>query len=48
VGALDPRVLLDLVDVPAGDPLQTLLADNTISTSDRIALAIAGPAFQWR
>ncbi|MEO5742884.1 MAG: DUF1800 family protein, partial [Vicinamibacterales bacterium] len=45
---IDPRVLLDVVDVPSGDPLHTLLADNTIAADERIALALAGPAFQWR
>ena len=33
---------------PAGDPLRTLLADNSIAPDERIALALAGPAFQWR
>jgi uncharacterized protein (DUF1800 family) len=45
---IDPRMLIEVVDVPAGDPLQTLLADNTIAADERIALALAGPAFQWR
>ena len=45
---IDPRILLDVVDVPAGDPLHTLLADNSIAADERIALALAGPAFQWR
>ncbi len=45
---IDPRILLEVVDVPAGDPLHTLLADNTIAPDERIALALAGPAFQWR
>jgi uncharacterized protein (DUF1800 family) len=45
---IDPRVLLDVVDVPQGDPLHTLLADNSIAADERIALALAGPAFQWR
>jgi uncharacterized protein (DUF1800 family) len=45
---IDPRILLDVVDVPAGDPLRALLADNSISADERIALALAGPAFQWR
>jgi uncharacterized protein (DUF1800 family) len=45
---LDPRMLLDVVDVPPGDPLHKLLADNTIAADERIALALAGPAFQWR
>ena len=45
---IDPRTLLDVVDVPPGDPLHTLLADNSIAADERIALALAGPAFQWR
>jgi uncharacterized protein (DUF1800 family) len=45
---LDPRSLLDVVDVPPGDPLRTFLADNSIAVDERIALALAGPAFQWR
>jgi uncharacterized protein (DUF1800 family) len=45
---LDPRSLADVVDVPAGNPLPALLADTSISVPERIALAVAGPAFQWR
>ena len=45
---VDPRILLDVVDVPPDDPLHKLLADNTIAADERIALALAGPAFQWR
>ena len=45
---IDPRILLDAVDVPAGNPLHTLLSDNSIAADERIALALAGPAFQWR
>jgi len=45
---IDPRMLLDVVDVPAGDPLHALLADGSIAADERIALALAGPAFQWR
>ena len=48
INALDPRVLLEVVDVPASDPLRTVIADTTIPAGERIALAIAGPAFQWR
>ena len=48
VQRIDPRILLDVVDVPPGDPLHALLADNTIAADERIALALAGPAFQWR
>ena len=47
-GALDPRRLLDVVDVPENDPLRTLIADASIAAEERIALALAGPAFQWR
>ena len=46
--SLDPRGLLDVVDVAASDPLRTLLGDDSIAPADRVALAIAGPAFQWR
>jgi uncharacterized protein (DUF1800 family) len=45
---IDPRILLDVVDVPAGDPLHALLVDGSIAADERIALALAGPAFQWR
>jgi uncharacterized protein (DUF1800 family) len=45
---IDPRVLLDVVDIAENDPLRGLLADNSIAPADRVALAIAGPAFQWR
>jgi uncharacterized protein (DUF1800 family) len=44
----DPRVLLDVVDVSSGDPLHTLVSDNSIAADERLALALAGPAFQWR
>ena len=45
---LDGAALLDVVDVGAGDPLRALAADTSIAAGDRVALAIAGPAFQWR
>ena len=45
---IDPRILLDVVDVPANDPLHALLSDGSIAPDERIALALAGPAFQWR
>lgn len=44
----DARDLLEVIDVPAGDPLPTLLADSSIGADERLALALAGPAFQWR
>lgn len=46
--ALDPRLLLETVHVPAGDPLPSLVGDPSIPAEERIALALAGPAFQWR
>ena len=48
VASVDPRSLLDVVDVPAGNPLHALIADTSIPAHERVALAIAGPAFQWR
>ena len=48
VRGLDPQSLADVVDVPTSNPLHAMLADNSISPPERIALAVAGPAFQWR
>jgi uncharacterized protein (DUF1800 family) len=48
VAALDPRSLLDVLEVPGGNPLQALTADASLPASERVALAIASPAFQWR
>jgi uncharacterized protein (DUF1800 family) len=48
VQRVDPRGLAGIVDVPSGDPLRGLLADSSIAVDERIALALAGPAFQWR
>jgi uncharacterized protein (DUF1800 family) len=45
---MDPRDLAELVDVQDGDPLHALLADASIAREERLALAFAGPAFQWR
>ena len=45
---VDPRDLLDVIDVPAGDPLHKFLADGSIPVDERLALVVAGPAFQWR
>ena len=44
----DPRMLLDVVDVSEADPLRKILSDTSIPPADRLALGIAGPAFQWR
>ena len=40
--------LADLIDIPPDDPLRRLLADTSLAAPERIALALAGPAFQWR
>jgi len=48
ISGLDPQSLADVVDVPSGNPLHAMLTDRSISAPERIALAIAGPAFQWR
>jgi uncharacterized protein (DUF1800 family) len=48
IATLDPRSLLDVIDVPSGNPLHALIADNSIPARERVALTIAGPAFQWR
>ena len=48
VESAEPRQLLDVVDVPPGDQLQTFVADASIPAAERIALVLAGPAFQWR
>jgi uncharacterized protein (DUF1800 family) len=45
---IDPRDLLDVVDVTNRDPLRTMLEDSSIVPADRLALTLAGPAFQWR
>jgi uncharacterized protein (DUF1800 family) len=45
---IEPRSLVDVVDVEKSDPLHALLSDNSIAAPERVALALAGPAFQWR
>lgn len=47
-GGLDPRRLLEVMEVADGDPLPDLLADEAIDRAERVALAVGGPAFQWR
>ena len=46
--APEPRQLLDVVDVPPSDQLQKFVADASIPAAERVALVLAGPAFQWR
>jgi uncharacterized protein (DUF1800 family) len=45
---LDPRPLASVLPLADGDPLPGLLADSSIDVPERVALALAGPAFQWR
>lgn len=45
---LDAAAFLDVLDTGAADPLRALLKDPSIGVADRVALAIAGPPFQWR
>ncbi|MNC99024.1 hypothetical protein D3C83_171700 [compost metagenome] len=45
---VDPRDLLDVVEVADDDPLRRFVADTAIPVDERIALVLAGPAFQWR
>ena len=45
---VDPASLLSVVDVSTSTPLSSMLADTSITRDERVALALAGPAFQWR
>ena len=47
-GAPEPRALLDVVELGADSALPRVLADADIDTGERLALALAGPDFQWR
>ncbi len=44
----DPGNFLDVIDADSGSTLAGLLRDRSIPTSERVALAIGGPEFQWR
>lgn len=44
----DPARLLDVVDADDGGALERMLDDAAIAPDERLALAIGGPAFQWR
>jgi len=48
VPRVDPRQLLDVIDVPATDQLHKFVADVAIPADERLALVLAGPGFQWR
>jgi hypothetical protein len=45
---VDPRALLELVQPEDAGPLEAVLADTSVDAAERLALAIGGPAFQWR
>ena len=47
-GNRDLRPLGTVMSLSPDDPLTPLLADTSLAASERIALAFAGPAFQWR
>ncbi len=40
--------LADLAEGSGDDPLRAVLADSSIPSDERVALAFAGPSFQWR
>ncbi len=48
VARANARDLVDVIDVAGADPLHTFLADGSIPVDERLALVVAGPAFQWR
>lgn len=43
-----PIALAEVVEHDAGGSLAATLSDSQVGTRDQIALALAGPAFQWR
>ncbi len=47
-GRIDPRMVVEVADVSDSDPLRAMMADNSIPAIDRVALALASPAVQWR
>ena len=44
----EPARLLDVAVFQSGDPAREMIVDRSIPAEQRVALAIAGPAFQWR
>lgn len=44
----NPELLLTAVGADPGDPLSAMAADEGLSLDERLALVVAGPAFQWR
>ncbi|MEM7417244.1 MAG: DUF1800 domain-containing protein [Gemmatimonadota bacterium] len=47
-GGLDAAQLLSVVAPEDADAVRGLLTDSSIGMDERVALAIGGPAFQWR
>ena len=45
---VDARDLLDVIDRTSDDALEKFVADSSIPADERLALVLAGPAFQWR
>jgi uncharacterized protein (DUF1800 family) len=45
---VDPVALVETTSAGADDPVRAMVADRGIPAEERVALAIAGPAFQWR
>ena len=43
-----PARLLDVMEIGEDDPLPAMLRDEAIPPEERMALALGGPAFQWR
>ena len=48
VSELDPRLLEDVMEVDDDNPLPGMLGDESLRRDERLALAMGGPAFQWR
>ncbi len=44
----EPSAMLEVVDLEDGNPLTGMLADMSVDRDERMALALGGPAFQWR
>ncbi|MEN8373973.1 MAG: DUF1800 domain-containing protein [Gemmatimonadota bacterium] len=47
-GRPDPERLLDAIEVGEDSELPRLLGDGGVAVDERLALALAGPDFQWR
>ncbi len=45
---IEPDRLASTCDLPAGDPLRRFIGNEDLAADERLALVVAGPAFQWR